>query len=205
MKRFLSTLLLTVALPGMASATDIKKSGSWTAYKVERSSVTGNPLCGMYVNGSDKSLHVKWEYGKTEFWIMAWKRSWRIPQGTKMQIGLGFDKHEVVWTTTAQGGQTAEKYRAATGDYVEFIIPENFIKGFLHEFKGSLKMHLSFPSGTETKWSADMTGSDEIADAFVGCMQTLRPPTQPYSSGAPSQPNTQPFGQQTKQPKREDI
>ena len=140
---------------------------------------------------------------------MAWKKSWRIPGGTQMQVGLGFDKHEVVWTTTATGGQTAEKYRAAVGDYIEFLIPENFIKGFLHEFKGSLKMHLSFPSGTETKWSADMTGSDEIAEAFVGCMQTLRPPSQPYSSSTPTQPNatpTQPFGQQPKRmPGRDDI
>jgi hypothetical protein len=198
MKKLLAAAAISAALVSTASA-DIRtyyRSGAWENYA--GTSDQGRPMCGMSISKRDVSmaLHIKWLPGIIR--VMAFKKSWNIPEGTQVPVELGFDSN-FFGTTTATGGmfKTGTAFQAGT---VTFDIAATAIDHFLEEVGGSNKMWLKFTNGNEVPWSADMTGSRNSVNSFKYCISEMLKrngsATQPYSSSS-TQPysSTQPFDQ----------
>lgn len=186
------------AAPASAKVVDLAQAGSWTAYA--GTSDTGRPICGMHIGQPGaKALHIKWGNGDTFWTVMAWKPGWRIPDGTKIPVVVGFDKTRL-GNAIATGYSTEGKLRNTIGDHVEFSVHGDLLKDFFKGFKDGDRMWIQFPSGTETPWFADLTGSETIGNVFTQCIRDVikryPPATQPYGKEPEA---TQPFGQEPKQ------
>ena len=131
----ISALALTAA---EAKTVDIARAGSWTAYS--GTSDSGRPMCGMHIGeAGQKALHVKWANGDTFWTVMAWKPGWRIPDGTKLAVTIGFDK-TTLGSGIATGHTTPPQWRATLGDQIEFYIFDNLLKDFFKGFKDADRM-----------------------------------------------------------------
>ena len=191
----LSTAIVVSSKSANAATRDIAKSGAWTAY-AGTTNDKNIPLCGMFVEGGGKSLHIKYAQGWKFFNVVGWKKGWSIPDNTKLSVTLGFDKG-TFGEATATGWRSPQEIRNDLGDYIAFQIGGDMMIEFLSEFQAANKMWLRFDSGTETPWIADMTGSREIGGVFARCVKALLPSgSQPYGKQPEtSQPySTQPHG-----------
>ena len=170
-----------------AMATDIYRSGSWTVYTTTAND--GVSMCGMRIGEPVKSVHIKWVGGQTGLQIHVFKHGWRIPEGQKVRVEIGFDR-EQAGAAWARGGMLGG--RASVIGTIAFGIKDMAeVLEFLNDFGAANKMWLRFPHGTETAWSADMTGSRDASLMFLKCVGNLKVPTQPHGR----EPETsQPFG-----------
>src|SRR3974390_396960 len=190
MKKILVAAVISSALVSSASA-DVKtyyRSGAWSNYAGK--SDQGRTLCGMSISARDASmsLHVKWVAG-LGVRIVAFKTSWRIPEGTELPVDVGFDKN--VWRTITAGGETISNVignQRYTSGMVTVILDDSLVDDFLGEFGNANKIWLRFTSGNETPWIADMSGSRNAAATFKNCISWMirkgygAPPTPPYST-----------------------
>jgi len=191
---------VTLALSASAKA-DVKQyyqSGGWTNY-----AGTGNDglVCGMSIKNRDasQSVHFKYFAKSDKIYVQVFKASWRIPEGTKVAIEVGFDKEAWGGVDDAYG----ETMTGSTGYKMGVItVPINpkSVSSFLQQASEANNMWLRFPSGNETTWTADMTGSRSSVVAFKMCITKVggNGNTQPYGNTQPFGNNTQPFGKNEK-------
>lgn len=196
MKAFLKTLLLSTALVGAVTAAASAKvetyyrSGLWEAYA--GTDETNAPVCGISVSNTDKSLTVKVWPNTESITVLMVKSSWRIPDGTAVQVELGFDKNAWGSTSTAYGGTRDDAPGGKLG-FVEVSIAMSAAADFFENFTNANTMWLRFPGGNETPWFADMRGSRNVTKALLRCAKAMKgSTTQPFGKA----PATQPFGQQ---------
>jgi S1-C subfamily serine protease len=163
----------------------IAQSGYWTAFM--GSIPEGAPACGMSTTGGTTIVQmfmVKWFYGNAHLTIQILKENWRIPKNATGEIWITFDRG-----TPFYGDASAHQ----SGNTLELTIPILLIDNFLSEFREADKMYVSFRSGNEPPWTANMIGSRAVAIAFEQCVKNFleqikqREPTQPYAS-QPTQP-----------------
>jgi hypothetical protein len=189
MQKLLTAFAISTALVSAASA-DVKtyyRSGAWENYAGVVDD--GRSICGMSISKRDASmaLHIKWLPGVVR--VMAFKKSWNIPEGTKVPVELAFDG-DPFGTTTATGGmmKAGTRYQAGT---VTFDIAASAIDHFLEEVGGSNKMWLKFTNGNEAPWSADMTGSRNSVNSLKYCISVMlkrNGATQPFDNSGTTQP-----------------
>jgi hypothetical protein len=195
-----ATVLVTALAPATAaSANGVRtyaRSGNWENY-AGTSNDGSQKLCGMSERGG---THIKYSPDTGNVWVMLFKNTWRIPNGTRVPIEVGFVKNAWSDPTTAYGETKRLSGGYTIGTVTINIRPES-VADFLDNFKDADKMWFRF-GGTEAPWVVDMTGSRETADNFLKCMGYMdkNRPTQPYTSER-KQP-TQPFGSDNFQPDR---
>ncbi len=176
---FLLAVCALAAAHGQARSdtTDLAKIGAWTVYA--GTSTSDTPLCGIAVNNADysQSFHIKHFKGNPHFTVQVFKKSWDIPEGSRVNVAFRIDSN-TSWTAKAFGERTK----------LEWTIGLKSLDDFITEFRLGANMRISFPDGTETDWVASLTGR---------CIRTLTLPSaagQPYrpdqsdSPTAPSQP-----------------
>lgn len=189
-------IALQLLFSGLASETafaevkTLQKTGYWTAFG--GSDNTGRPVCGVMATGGGRVLTIKQYSGSEHFTVQIFKQTWQIPQGHKIPVAFRFDSHEP-WTANAS---------AIPPDGVSITIPSNLSEAFFREFRLANTLIVSFPEGSETSWSANLTGSAAITYAFADCVLKMygggasqpygRNATQPYGAGPPTQPS-QPY------------
>lgn len=198
-RHLIATTAMALALAAIvqpASADDFYKSGYWTAYfMTAKENKLGNvALCGMRTGSpSASAIYIKSFAGSPGLTLDIFKNDWRIPEGQKVTVNVGFDK-EQVGTADAVGGMLTGK-GFQFGQLAVRLGPDD-VGDFMSNFMEANKMWVAFPNGTEKTWFADMTGSREVAKAFMNCIARMPVPTQPFGQPEASQP----FGKQPSQP-----
>jgi hypothetical protein len=207
MKRLLTAAALALSLINPAFAEwhgqrplVLYNNGVWRTYAMAAND--GQPLCGMEINGQDRSMFVKVQLdGVLE--VQLWKNTWRFPDdGVDVQLVVGFDKNEMVDATGRGVNKTTDN---RSQGQIFFWLKDDVADGFLHEFGEADKMFVRFTQGNEQPWIANMKGSRDAANAFRNYLAAMRknftPPTQPYGdtpqASQPTQP-TQPYSSASK-------
>ena len=190
-RNLLATTALLTSLPAFAAGTptvQIATSGGWTAFTGTISE--GQPACGVsnWTKATDSRMFlIKWFYGEDHLTLQFSKREWRIPPNASTDVRITFD-NAVPFFGTALAHPS--------GSMLEVPLPIVSIDAFLEEFRESNRMTISFISGNEVPWWADMSGSRPVGVAFERCVKFYldyikeHQPTQPYTSQAPT---TQPY------------
>jgi hypothetical protein len=197
----LSTVAAAALMLSQVAHAEVKtyaKHGYWTNY-AGVSNDGSDYICGMTIekfNPQYQAVHIKYYNNTGNIGVEVFKSSWRIPNGTKVAVEFGFDEELWGGIDTAYGGNYT--WKGLSAGYISFTIDPNEVKDF---FKGTAeadKMWFRFPSGNETPWTADMTGSRDAVRDLVKCAAKAEASrgTQPYSRATPkkTQPDSQPFG-----------
>lgn len=193
--RSLLILLLSFGFSGSAAAQSptarttetIARAAGWSVYRTLPNITPGR--CGVDVAhaATERYFSVNAFQGERRLLIRATKRSWSIPENTRIPVSLRVDQR-TNWTASGLGSGT-EIWWYFSGDS---IVP------FLDEFQAGLSMVVAFPGGNEPPWHFSLQGTAAMLGALVRCMAELAQrtapsgPTQPF--GRPSAP-TQPFGE----------
>ena len=172
------------------SITDIKDyyhSGVWTNFSGYGES---GPVCGMNVQSHDRAIYIKYFGDKDILAVQFFKTTWRIPEGTKITVELGFDKNS--WGTNENAyGSTLEK--GGMGEIYTEINSDSFAD-FLEQVAAANTMWVQFPDGNEDRWNANMEGSRNSVNSFLKCIEVMKKvTTQPYANGSKSSQPSQPF------------
>lgn|SRR5262245_36546320 len=182
-KKLICTLMTTAAVSvANAQTYDIATIGSWKAFGGR--SEDGKLMCGISVADSKTGrwFGIKWFKGDNYLVFHAIKSSWHIPPETQMTIRVQFDNSQP-YIGNGMGMNTM----------VQATVPYGIVKEFITEFRSASKMYISFPDGNESPWTADMTGSNGIANIMAECVGKLEGrATQPFAPKSP--PPTQPYG-----------
>lgn len=187
MRKLMMALIASAALtaPADAATKTYAHNGVWQNY-AGTTNDNNKMICGMSVGNSDNSmmLHVKWVEGKVS--VVAFKSSWRIPDGTQVPTEVGFDK--TAFGSAIGYGQTAKLPNSLIG-MVTIGINDDSMKSFLADFAIANQMWVRFTSGNETPWISGMLGSGAAAESFKMCVREMsKRATQPFSSGGTTQP-----------------
>jgi hypothetical protein len=163
-----------------AEVRTIYRSGAWAT--IAGTANDGSPTCGVTVKGEDRGLAVKW-FKDELLLVHVRKNSWHIPAGTKMPMSIAFDQQEPWEGLAYQDGDNLIVMGIAK--------PESFISQLAY----ANSMTIRFLVGTETPWSATMTGSQGAVERMRQCVTETRqaavPKTQPYAA-VPAKPFTAP-------------
>lgn len=125
--------------------------------------------------------------GERRLLIRVTKRSWSIPENTRIPVSLRIDQR-TTWTASGLG----------SGTEIWWYFSGNSVVTFVDEFQAGLSMVIAFPGGNEPPWQFSLQGTAAMLSALLQCMVELAErtapsgPTQPFSR--PSAP-TQPFSE----------
>jgi hypothetical protein len=179
---------LTVAMIGSQAQAKMQawqRSGGWVNYAGTVND--GSKSCAMGILGDEgREVQVKYWRDNDSLGILLLKPSWRIPDGTSINVELGFDGAHY-----SDGKATGLIDRIDQTNYV-FIDLNGYAADFLDNFADAKFMQLHFPDGSEADWRVRMVGSRNALNAFGYCVTKLRgmaATTQPFGA-----PKTQPFG-----------
>jgi hypothetical protein len=97
----------------------------------------------------------------------------------------------VPWTGKALG-------KGGDGTGIELTVPDGRLAQFLNQLRFAGSMVVTFPTGSEPAWIANMTGSNAASLAMMKCYQSFNPApavtSQPYV-GSPTVPPARPVEQ----------
>ena len=193
MKTTALAALVTLAAMTTASQADVKlisQSGYWAAFGGRASDNmtrlwgvrTGFPALG-------RIFMVKWQPGHDIF-IQLYKEGWTVPLNMPVDVQIQFDR-AVPWIGKALG---------KGGAGIELTVPGDHLEEFLKELRFASSMAVTFPTGSEPAWIANMTGSNAASLAMMKCYQGFNPPpavtSQPYVGSPtilPARPVEQPY------------
>ena len=191
MKTITLAALVTLAAMTTASQADVKlisQSGYWAAFG-GLASDNMTPLCGVRTGfpALGRIFMVKWQPGHDIF-IQLYKEGWTVPLNMPVDVQIQFDR-AAPWTGKAVG-------KGGTG--IELIVPGGRLEPFLNELRFASSMAVTFPTGSEPAWIADMTGSNAAILGMMKCYQSFNPRpavnSQPYV-GSPTVPPARPVEQ----------
>src|SRR5262249_26091203 len=187
-KLLLATTMLAISLTSAyAKVKEYYRSGVWTNYA--GTSNLDHLVCGMTVVGNERDIHLKYYPETKTFWVQIFKASWRIPEGTKLAVEIGFDNESWGQIDTAEGTTLVDQGHRV-GE-VEFGIAPDSLESFLKNVSEANKMWVGFPDGNEETWVAKMDGSCNSVKSLMACAdQMASKTTQPFNKGG----NSQPFG-----------
>jgi hypothetical protein len=187
MKKLLATAALGIALvPSLAQAGMrlVYASGYWNVALGTLDD--GNRACSLHSRDRQADqFYVKFD--GDDLFVQIFKPTWRIPNGTKVTIDLGFDQGLFRNGNITATGSTVRGIGMITFHLTDAAVIEDFFQ----QFRDADEMWVQFPDGNEQTWSINMTGSRQAARVFEGCMGVLANATQPFGAH-PSQP----FGRQ---------
>jgi hypothetical protein len=187
-KSFIIATVSAVALCGNVANAEVSvfyRSGAWEA--LSGRSESGTQMCMVKVHSSDRSFMVKWFRGNPDLIIHIFKNGWNVSNQPLVDVSLQFD-NQPAWPGKASGLD-----HEATG--LEMRVSDSLVPEFLNKLRWSTSLRISFPTGSESDWTANMTGSNAAVLKMLECVNwTLNPrPTQPYTSQAQPPAVTQPY------------
>jgi hypothetical protein len=177
---------------GAARTVDLVRSGFWTAFG--GTAEDERAVCGMIASGdAGRSVTIKWFKGDEYLTLQVFKSSWAVPAGMQVDVVMQIDGASA-WQAKASGigGSTG-------GTGIEFRVSLDSVSTFTNEIRYGRTMNVWFPSGTETAWTANLTGSAGALSAMIDCMKYMSN----QAGGGPSQPSygdSQPYGGGAPQP-----
>jgi hypothetical protein len=189
MKKSILALLITGAMLGTVHAAD---GGTYWFNYTSKGEKGDDAICGIRTAFTTvkgrliKSIHVKYYRSSDTVVVQLNKMSWRIPNGTKIPVTVGFDKE--IFGETDGTGSTLRDKKSLDGMIQIPVYGMDAVANFLREFGEADHMWIRFRAGTEPLWIADMTGSRDAALKFVDCVIDTLPSTNDFQSN-----DTQPF------------
>lgn len=156
----------TYSRAGTPSAgSDVKPlavAGEWLA--ASRPGVTGRPQCVM---SNVQNVVVYYESGDDHFSIQVSKPDWVVRNGGTYSVRLAFD-NETPWDAIGEGG-----HFAGGRPYVDMDLRFRDLPEWMHQFTTSDFLAVAFPGSDVSSWSANLSGTQRVALAFLRCVQTI--------------------------------
>lgn len=148
-----------------AGVTTIKSSGGWEAFGGRSSD--NRKLCGMSASGGGRWIGVKYFEGEDSLIIQLSKPTWRVKNGNHIDVTMQFDR-ESPWKAQARA------FHMDDGDgAVQFFIGRDQIANWTKEFWQSDTLLVRFPGSEVEDWQADLSGTQEVVEAMVLCLQAI--------------------------------
>lgn len=154
--------LLLMAAPAVAQVAETRQSGAWT--NLEGVADSGQPMCGMSINGDGRIFVVKYFAGDENLFIHMGRVGWSLRPGASVKVRLTFGS-ATPWAATASA--------IGDGRLVQFQVPNSMVPVFEREFRASARFTVEFPGTREEGWAGSMVGSDGAASEFVRCIERI--------------------------------
>jgi hypothetical protein len=151
--------------PVAAEVVTLKRAAGWDAFGGRSDS--GRKLCGMSTRGGGRWFGIKYFEGDSNLTIQLSKNTWKVRKGTQIDITMQFDD-ESPWKARATAF-----YMDNGNAALEFQIGRKQIKQWISEFRESNILYVRFPTSNVEDWQADLSGTQEIADAMTQCLQAM--------------------------------
>jgi hypothetical protein len=163
MKITLAMLALIAGVTGVSMAAGPAEA-DWQNYN--GNAEDGDVVCGMsnYYT-PDQRLDITYYHHSLAVVVQLAKNNWRIPDGTKIPVVIGFDKDSFA---EAKGTGFNHTYEGSTKGIVQITVPTDKLKSFLVAVGKADHMWIRFQSGTERPWVA--TGSRAAVAKFLQCV-----------------------------------
>ena len=154
-----------LGLPAAAEVVTFKRAGGWEAFGGR--SNNGGKLCGMATSGGGRWFGIKYFEGAPSLTIQLSKNTWKVRPGTQIDVIMQFD-NESPWKARATA------FYMDYGDAaLEFQINRQQLRQWINEFRESTLLYVRFPSSNVEDWQANLSGTQQIADAMGQCLQAM--------------------------------
>lgn len=154
--------LLLMAAPAVAEVQETARSGAWT--NLEGIADSGQPMCGMSINGDGRIFVVKYFAGDENLFIHMGRVGWSLRPGASVKVRLAFGS-ATPWAATASA--------IGDGRLIQFQVPNSMVPVFEREFRASARFTVDFPGTREEGWAGSMVGSNGAATEFVRCIERI--------------------------------
>jgi hypothetical protein len=185
----LALLAALVVVSGNAAQANVTSTPAGPGYWSILSGLAtdGKPTCGVSTSFPAGGMFlVKWHQGVNNVFIQIYKSGWVIPPNASVDVSIKFDQ-AAPWTGKAT--------QAPNGTGIEMSIPTERLGDFLNELRLSNGMVITYPTGAEPPWIANMTGSNRASIGMGACYRAYNPSTtppvvqtQPYGAAPSPQP-----------------
>ena len=155
-------------LPAAAGVVTFERSGGWEAFGGR--SDNGRKLCGVSASGGGRWFSIKYFDADDHLTVQLSKDTWKVRNNTQIDILMKFD-NESPWKARATA------FHMNNGDAaLQFTISSQQIRQWIREFRESYVLYVRFPNSKVEDWQADLTGTQQIADAMIQCLQVMSKP-----------------------------
>jgi hypothetical protein len=114
-------------------------------------------------SGGGRWFGIKYFEGVPSLAIQLSKKTWTVPPGTPIDVIRQFD-NESPWKARATA------FHMDSGDAaLEFQINRQQLRPWISEFRESTLLYVRFPSSNVEDWQANLSGTQQIADAMGQC------------------------------------
>src|SRR5208337_1680283 len=123
----------------------------------------GTKVCGVSTSGNGKSIAIKYFAGDNNVIIHLTSDRWQLKEGVHVRVQLRFDQGSS-WAASAVG------FHSGDAAVLEGTVPYGQIRSFFNEFRVANTLAVQFPNQNVEEWSVYLSGTDEIANKFIGCI-----------------------------------
>jgi hypothetical protein len=176
MNKFLMTTaalaLLTTTAQAASEGPAILYNGKYWNTTYRPSNSAGAPMCVItgswtFASGATGMAMLKWgAESKTVFMHIA-KSTWRFQSNIKVPISITLDSG-----VRNGDGSTVNNANGTLG-MIEIHVQAEYAQKFIEDFAASNNMVITFRSGNEPPWRAEMAGSAEASQAWLRCIAYL--------------------------------
>jgi hypothetical protein len=154
-----------LGLPVAAEVVTFERSGWWEAFGGR--SDNGRKLCGVSVSGGGRWFSIKYFEGDPHLTVHLSKDTWKVRNDTQIDLLMKFD-NESPWKARATAFHMNNGHAA-----LQFTISSRQIRQWIGEFRESYVLYIRFPNSNVEDWQADLTGTQQIADALTRCLLVM--------------------------------
>ena len=149
----------------VAEVKTFAQAGGWSAFG--GFSNDNKMVCGMATQGGGRWFGIKYFQNAAGMTVQLSKASWKVEDGTKINILMQFDKLSP-WTITATA------FHMSDGDAaLEFSIPRSKLDLWLTEFRSGSNLYVRFPNSSVDDWRAGLSGTSTIVDRMGECLEAM--------------------------------
>ncbi len=165
-KKRISALAALLVIGDIASAQAklLAKHGNWQAYSEVVKKI---PRCSMTNNEEAHYFQVYYKKEDDHLSLQISSRDWHLPIGGHYDYKMQFDQEDP-WTATA----TSDHYTDGTS-YIDADVKGSEIVQWLEELAHSQFLVISFPGSKVRPWVLDLTGTHDVVQPFVDCVEVL--------------------------------
>jgi len=176
--RKVALFAIVILVTGTSARSDVQKlseSGFWAAHAGVRDD--GKFICALVtgtLDGSGGQFIIEKLLDDETLSIRLLKPTWNLPPGKRTNVIIQFGFIPTRWNIPMYG----------SGHEIRGELPWGRVSDFMSGFRGSGRIDVTFPSGTETPWQLGTAGEGIVeADFMKWLKMNLRPQTT-----APTQP-----------------
>ena len=158
--------LSLIAGSATAEVKTFARVGAWEAFG--GTTDDGTAVCGVSTQGDGKYIGVKYYKGDTSLTIQLSNETWKVTDGTKVQVTMKFDRQSP-WKARANS------FHMSDGDgALQFEIDEDQLVRWMREFRASNQLIIGFPNDNVDDWQASLRGTSAIADEMSDCLGRMK-------------------------------